>query len=110
MKPEISENLEKTVKEIPLEYLMLETDGPYVKPQKPDGITGKKWTKARNTSLIIPAIAQRVAELKEIPVEEVERVTTENVKRVFGCVSVDEMHRDIMTSGNKKYLDRACGF
>lgn len=67
-----------------LEYLLLETEGPYVKPDKPDNVTGKQWKKARNTSLIIPDIAARIAEIKEIDVAEVEKVTNENARRLFG--------------------------
>ena len=77
------EKLEQTVRDIPLEHLILETDGPYVRPIRPENVTGKKWKKTRNSSLIIPDIAQRVAELKKIDVDEVERITTENVVRVF---------------------------
>lgn len=47
------EKLEQTVREIPLEYLILETDGPYVKSTRPKNVTGKKWKKARNSSLIL---------------------------------------------------------
>lgn len=36
--------------------------------------------KSRNISLIIPNVAEKIAELKGIDVQEVERVTTENVK------------------------------
>lgn len=75
--------LEEVVKQIPLEFLVLETDGPYVKPLKPDGISGKQWGKSRNTSLIIPDIAKRISEIKGIDIAEVEKVTTENVKRLF---------------------------
>ena len=66
-----------------LKYLLLETDGPYVKPRKPDDVTGKQWEKARNTSLILPAVAVKIAELKGIPVEDVYRITEENTKRIF---------------------------
>ena len=76
--------LENAVKNIPLEYLLLETDGPYVKPIKPNEISVKRWGKTRNTSLIIPDIAVRIADLKGIDVAEVERVTTDNAKRLFG--------------------------
>lgn len=76
--------LEESVRDIPLEYLLLETDGPYVKPDKPDNVTGKQWKKARNTSLIIPDVAARIAEVKEIDVTEVEKVTNDNAKRLFG--------------------------
>lgn len=75
--------LEEAVREIPLKYLLLETDGPYVKPAKPERLSEKQWRKARNTSLIIPDIAARIAELKGIDVSEVEKTTTENAKRLF---------------------------
>lgn len=86
MKPEISEPLCETVREIPLDYLLLETDGPFVKPIKPENITKKKWEKARNTSLILSAIASKIAELKGITTEEVMRITEENTKRVFRII------------------------
>ena len=78
------EELEDAVRNIPLEYLLLETDGPYVKPVIPEGISEKRWRKARNTSLIIPDIAARIADIKGIDVSEVERATTDNAKRLFG--------------------------
>ena len=84
MREDISAPLQDAVKSTPLEYLMLETDGPYVKPVKPEGISKKIWIKARNTSLILPAVAQRIAGLKDIAVEDVIRITEENMRRVFG--------------------------
>ena len=84
MKSEISIPLCEAVKNTPMEYLLLETDGPFVKPVKPGNITKKKWEKARNTSLILPAVAGKIAYLKEISVEDVLRITEENTKRVFG--------------------------
>ena len=83
MKPKYRRQMEETVIATPIEYLLLETDGPYVKPERPDAVTGKKWTKARNTSLILPAVAEKIAYLKGISVEEVLRITEENTKRVF---------------------------
>lgn len=84
MKPEYSEPLKNAVAAVPMEYLLLETDGPYVKPERPEGITGKKWTKARNTSLILPAVASRIAEIKGIAVEDVLGIAEENTRRIFG--------------------------
>lgn len=83
MKPENREQLEQAVIATPMEYLLLETDGPYVKPERPDSVTGKKWRKSRNTSLILPAIAERIAELKALEASEVIKITTENTRRVF---------------------------
>ena len=83
MRLEISEPLCEAVRETPMEYLLLETDGPYVKPMKPEDITKKRWEKARNTSLILPAVAAKIAEIKGIAVEDVLRITEENTRRVF---------------------------
>lgn len=83
-KPERSADLVEAIKHTSLENIVLETDGPYVKPERPSGdITKKQWTKARNTSAIIPDVARKIAEIKGIDVEEVERVTTKNAKRLF---------------------------
>ena len=76
--------LADSVKEIPMEFLLLETDGPYVRPDVPDDISKKKWMKARNTSLILLAVAKRIAEIKGISTEEVIDITTKNAERVFG--------------------------
>ena len=86
MKPEYSGALRQAVMSVPLEFLLLETDGPYVKPERPEGVAGKQWAKARNTSLILPAVAGMVAELKGVTAEEVMRVTAANARRVFGRV------------------------
>jgi len=66
----------RTVKEIPLEHLLLETDCPYLAPVPKRG--------ERNDSGNIPYIINKIAELKEITPEEVAKVTTENAKRLFG--------------------------
>lgn len=76
-------DLEQAVIQTPMECILLETDGPYVKPDCPN-IPNKQMRKARNTSLILPAVAKRIAELKNISMEEVMRVATENAIRLFG--------------------------
>ena len=84
MKHEYKKQLEEAVIVTPIEYLLLETDGPYVKPERPDEVTGKRWKESRNTSLILPAIAEKIAELKGMAVDDVIRITEENTRRVFG--------------------------
>ena len=54
----------------------METDSPYVMPE---GLDGK-----RNTPINIPYIAKIVAEIKGNDVSEVEEITTQNAKRLFG--------------------------
>jgi len=67
--------LDKVVSEIGAEYLVLETDSPYLTPVP---FRGKP-----NESSYLVYIAEKVAELKKISVEELARITTENSKSIF---------------------------
>ena len=75
-------DLEQAIIRTSMYNILLETDGPYVKPECPD-LNLKKLIKARNTSLILPAVAKRIAELKMTSVEEVMRITSENAVKLF---------------------------
>ena len=75
--------LEEAVRAVPLTSILLETDGPYQKPARPDTVSVRAWRQVRNSGLILPAVAARIAELKGIDPAEVERVTTENAVRLF---------------------------
>lgn len=68
--------LSRVVQEIPLENILLETDSPFLTPHP---FRGKP-----NEPKYIPFIARKIAQLKEITVEEVARVTTENARNFFG--------------------------
>lgn len=81
--------LERAVVYTPLESILLETDGPYVKPYCAE-LSRKQVETARNTSLILPAVAARIAELKQLSIEEVETVTTMNAEDTF---SISLNHR-----------------
>ena len=66
----------KVAEEIELEYLLVETDAPYLTPHPHRG--------TRNEPFYVTLVAEEIARLKGIPVEEVARQTTENAKRLFG--------------------------
>ena len=68
-------SIAETVKEIPLERLLLETDSPYLTPVPHRG--------KRNESSYIPHIAEKLAIQKGISIEEVARTTTANAIRLF---------------------------
>jgi TatD DNase family protein len=68
-------NLDKVLPHIPLKYLVLETDSPYLTPVPYRG--------TRNKSAYIPVIAQRLAEIKQTTIEEVAKQTTKNAIEVF---------------------------
>lgn len=65
----------EVVAEIPLEHLLIETDAPYLTPVP---FRGK-----RNHSGYVHLVAERMAQIKNLPVEEVEAATLENGKRLF---------------------------
>ena len=80
---ERAKDLWEAVAHIPLDRILLETDAPYILPYCKDVIQPKLLRRARNTSLILPAVIEKIAELKDIPAEEVERATTGNAIRLF---------------------------
>ena len=63
------------VKEIPLEYLLLETDSPYLAPEPNRG--------KQNSPLNLIYIAEKIAEIKGISTDEVIDKTTKNAKELF---------------------------
>lgn len=70
-----AQSLREVIKRVPLEHLLLETDGPFLAPVPYRG--------KRNEPKYILYTAQLVAELKNISLEEVARVTTANAIRLF---------------------------
>ncbi|MDX9888386.1 MAG: TatD family hydrolase [Anaerovoracaceae bacterium] len=65
----------EVVEEVPLEYLLIETDSPYLTPVPFRG--------RPNTSLNVEYVAKKLAEIKGISFEEVARKTLENGIRFF---------------------------
>lgn len=78
-----AKDLQEAILHIPLERILLETDAPYILPHCKDVIPSKQLRRARNTSLILPAVIERISQLKNIPAETVEHATTENTIRLF---------------------------
>ena len=67
--------LREVVQQTPVENLLLETDAPYLAPMPYRG--------KRNEPAYIPLIAQTVALLKSLPLEELAMATTQNMYRLF---------------------------
>ena len=61
---------------VPLNRLLIETDCPYMAPVPYRG--------KRNSSLYLPEVIELLAEIKGLPAEEIERITEENGRRLFG--------------------------
>jgi TatD DNase family protein len=68
--------LDETIKQIDPSHLILETDSPYLTPTP---FRGK-----RNESSYLVYIAQKIADLYQITVGEIAKITTENAKNLFG--------------------------
>ena len=68
--------LVETVEYVPLEKIVLETDCPYLSPVPHRG--------ERNTSLNIPFVITRMAEIKGVSEDEIRRITWENACRMYG--------------------------
>jgi TatD DNase family protein len=80
---ERAKDLWEALPSIPLDRILLETDAPFILPYCKDVIQPKLLRRARNTSLILPAVIKKIAELKDITPAEVERATTENTILLF---------------------------
>lgn len=68
---------------IPLDRILLETDAPFVLPYCKDQIPAKALRKTRNSSLILPAVIEKIAQLKGVSPAEVEKITTQNTIALF---------------------------
>ena len=80
---ERAKDLWEAIPHIPLNRILVETDAPFILPYCKDVIQPKLLRRARNTSLILPAVIKKIAEFKGLPAYEVERITTENTIRLF---------------------------
>ena len=69
-------NITEVVKKVPLEKMLIETDAPYLAPVPHRG--------KRNEPQYLPQVAVRIAQLKNVLLDEVAKKTTENYYRLFG--------------------------
>lgn len=65
----------EVAKSVPLDRIVIETDSPYLTPEP---FRGKK-----NSSLYVHLVAEKIAEIRGMAVEEIEEITYENAKRCF---------------------------
>lgn len=75
-----SHQLRDVVKKVPMNRLLVETDAPFLTPQQKRG--------GRNEPAYVMYTALRIAEIKGVPVEEVEEITYKNTLDVFGIKPV----------------------
>jgi TatD DNase family protein len=81
-------NPSEVIANIPLDRILLETDSPYLVPplaRRSDSEGGLPME--RNEPLFVKYIAEEIARIKKIPVEEVASATTQNAKSLFAFVA-----------------------
>ncbi len=72
-------DLREVARQVPLERCLIETDSPYLAPVPYRGKT--------NQPAYVAQVATELARLKDLPVEEVARATSENFERLFGVAA-----------------------
>jgi len=85
-------HLPDIVRRIPLERLLIETDAPYLRPRPwrghvlpfPTNSEKRDSGGQRNEPALVRYVAERLAEILGLPLEELARRTTENACRLFG--------------------------
>ena len=68
-------NIDKFLRNIDLQHIVLETDSPYLAPVPYRG--------KRNESAYIVQVADKLSDIYELPVDEIKRITTENATKIF---------------------------
>ncbi len=68
-------HLDEAIRETPLDHLLLETDAPYLAPVPYRG--------KRNEPAFVRQVAERIAAVRGLPVEELIEATGRNAERVF---------------------------
>jgi TatD DNase family protein len=67
--------VDRYVEDVPLEHMVIETDSPYLAPEPHRG--------DRNEPAYVRHVAERLAEVKDVPVEQVAEVTTQNARAIY---------------------------
>ena len=92
-----NQQLREVVQAVPMERLLLETDCPYLPPVPYRG--------KRNEPAYTRITAEKVAELKELTLEDVGRITTMNAGRLFNIPLWDESTKIAYRIRNSLYLN-----
>ena len=70
-----SKNANKCIEAVPIDKLLIETDSPYMTPEPYRG--------KRNNSIYVKLVAQKIAEVRNMELEDIAKITLYNGKRVY---------------------------
>ncbi len=70
-----SKNAEEIIKMVPNDKILIETDSPYLSPEPNRG--------KRNDSRNVKYIAEKIAEVKKVSLEEIAEITYKNAKMIY---------------------------
>lgn len=92
-----SEEYRRMVAEIPIESLLIETDAPYLTPEPFRG--------RRNEPAYVKYVAETIATVKGLTVQDVSRITTLNAMALFGIGDVEKEGRIAYQIRESLYLN-----
>lgn len=91
-----AENIRNVLSRVDTENLLLETDSPFMTPVPYRG--------QRNEPAYVKLVAEKVAEVHHLTVEDVERTTSQNVYKLFGIGEKSKLHYTY-TIGESLYIN-----
>ena len=74
-----SKNADEIIEMVPVEKMLIETDSPYLSPEP---LRGK-----RNDSRNVKYVAQKIADVKKMPLEKVAKITYQNTKNILAILN-----------------------
>ena len=92
-----NEALRAVAQALPIDVMLIETDSPYLAPQK--------WRGKPCEPAYVRATAEKLAEVKGLTLEDVARITSLNAWKLFGIGKVDQSTRIAYVIRNSLYLN-----
>lgn len=80
---ERASSLWETIPNIPLDRILVETDAPFILPYCKDVLPSKLLRRTRNSSLILPAVIEMIADIKGVSPDVVQQIVTDNTIQLF---------------------------
>jgi len=92
-----AEALREVVKAVPIEKILLETDAPFLAPQ---ALRGK-----RNEPANVKYIAEEIARIKGLSVEDIARITSLNAKKLFSLGGIEDKGKIVYPIRDSLYVN-----